>query len=372
MMAKPKDLVSDERARRAGGVPVAVGDSVGWYSLGRGLVADADGAHGFEAEISEELERALGTKLALSGGLLVPPAVLFGPRAALDTGTTNAGEEFVFEGRGPFAMARRPLPRVQVLGATVIPGGRETLRIVRVTDGGTVAWVPEVPGSPVALEDLATADETLDMKLGVIGTAYSRDIAALSPEFTDLLELELRAAAASAIDAGAVAGAGTDEPEGLLTRADVPVVAMGDPDGGAPTWALLAEIEEAPAAADVDELASGWLTTAGVRRKLRETALLATAAAGPVWLGQTLLGHRALVSSIVPSDLTKGAGTNLHGLLFGADWSSLVVHVLAVEIVTDPFSLKKQGLIEAIVYVHVGVGVRHPEAFVKVVDVDVS
>lgn len=358
-------VLDDETARRAGGVPVQIAGQVGVYSLARGLVGDG----GFEREVSEELRSSLG-EVPEHGGLLVPAEAMF-PRASLDTGTSGAGEELVFEDRPDLVPARRPLPRVQRLGALVVRGGRDTLSLVRVTDGGEVTWTPEVPGSPVSDDDLSVKGESLSLSQGMLSTAYSRQLQALNPQTAGLVELELRAAAAQAIDEGAVGGAGGDEPTGLINRSDVPTHSISDPDGGAPSYADMTAMEETPAAADVDELATGWLTTPEIRRVLRETEV-ASGSGKFVWFNQSVLGHRAEVSSVVPSDLSKGSGSNLHGILFGADWSNLVVHVLAVEIVTDPYRLKKQGVVEATMFLWCGIGLRHPEAFVKAVDADAS
>lgn len=355
-------LLDDETARRAGGVPVQIGGQVGTYSLARALVGDG----GFEREVGQELRGRLEGRED-RGGLLVPASVLFPPRAALDTGTSTAGEELVFEDRPDLVPRRRPVSRVESLGAMLVRGGRETLAIVRVTAGGDVTWTAEVPGSPVSDDDVSVEGESLSLSQGMLSTAYSRQLQALNPETAALVELELRAAAAQAVDEGAVAGAGGDEPTGLVNRSDVPEHTISDPDGGAPTYSDIVSMEEAPAAADVDELAPGWLTTPEIRGTLRETEAL-SGSGRAIWFNQSVLGRRAEVSSTVPSDLTKGAGTDLHAILFGGDWSNLVVHVLAVEIVTDRFRLKKQGVVEATMFLWCGVGLRHPEGFIRAVD----
>lgn len=367
MSARAARLIDNVEASDLDGVLVQVDGELVGVSLGRLLLRGENA--GPERDVSAHLQAALGNRIQDHGGTFLPPGVLF-PRADLDTGTAGAGAEFTFEARPDLVPGRRPVPRVEALGATFIRGGRDTLQVARVTGGSTVAWVPEVPGSDVSEDDLTLDEETIDLKLGMITSGYSRRLRAVNRETAALVESELGAAAASAIDEGAVAGAGGDEPTGLLNRSDVPTHSIADPDGGAPTYTDMTAVEEAPAAADVDELAAGWLTTPGVRRKLRETEEFA--GAGPIWRGRFVLGRPGEVSSVVPSDLTKGAGTALHGLLFSADWSNLVVHVLAVEIVTDPFTQKDQGLIEATMFLHIGVGLRHPEAFVKVVDADVS
>lgn len=363
--ANAERLVDDEAARRAGGIPVSVNGETGVYSLARGLTGG-----GFEREVSEELEGALEDRILTRGGLMVPPEAMF-PRAELDSATATEGGEFVFEDQPELVPARRPVPRVEALGATVVRGGQKTLTVVRVTDGGSVTWHPEVPGSPISDDDMTLGSESVDLKQGMLSTAYSRRLRSINRETAPFIEQEIRAAAATAVDEGAVAGGGGDAPTGLLNRGDTPVHSIADPDGGDPTYTDIVAMEEAPAAADVDELAPGWLSTPGVRRNLRETAVMGNVAAGPTWRGGRIVGRRAEVSSVVPSDLTKGAGTGLHALLFSGDWSNLVVHILAVEVVTDPFTEKDQGLIETTLFLHVGVGVRHPEAFIVATDASV-
>lgn len=362
-----EELLDDVQGRPPGGVPVEVDGEIGEFSLVRAILGDG----AFEARVCDAVAASIEGAVQSHGGTFLPPETVF-PRAALDAETTTEGEELVFERRPELVGAQRPVPRVERLGAMILRGGSGTVRLVRVTSGNEVAWVPEVPGDPVTDEDIEVEGETLELSHGMLSTAYSRQLKRVNPETDDLVETELRAAAAQAVDEGAVAGAGGDEPTGLLNRSDVPTHSISDPDGGAPAYTDVTAIEETPAAADVDEIAPGWLTTPGVRRTLRETAVLAADGAGPVWRGGRVLGRRGEVSSAVPSDLTKGAGTDLHGLLFSADWSNLVVHILAVEIVPDRYRLKKQGVVEATLFVHVGVGLRHPEAFVRVLDVDVS
>lgn len=333
------------------------------YNLARGVTEFS----GLEREISDDLADSLAGE-QLRGGLLVPPAAMF-PAAALDVATTAAGEELIFDRRPIPAAARRPTPRVIALGATVVDGPG-TVQLVRVTGGAAITWPGEDPGSDVSDSDPVTGGEDLAVHQGVVSTAYSRKLNASNPGTAGLIERELRAVAAAAVDYAGIngQGAGSNEPTGIVQRsADVNTVDIGA-NGGALTYAHLTEAEEAPAADDVDEIAPGWLTTPRVRRALRDTE--SHTGAGPIWRGRFVLGKRGEVSTQVPSNISKGTGTNLHAVLYGADWSNLVLHLLAIEIVTDPFRLKKQGVIEATIFVHVGVGLLHPEAFTLISDAD--
>ena len=88
----------------------------------------------------------------------------------------------------------------------------------------------------------------------------------------------------------------------------------------------------------------------------------------PIWDGGEMNGYRAEVSNVVPKTLTKGASTTCHAILFGV-WSQLYLGYWgAYELVVDPYSKKKQGLIEVTSHQIVGVAVRHPESFSAIQD----
>jgi len=81
-----------------------------------------------------------------------------------------------------------------------------------------------------------------------------------------------------------------------------------------------------------------------------------------------LNGYRAHVSNTVPRDLTKGSGSGLSAILFG-NWSDLVIgHWGGVDILVDPYTLSTSGGLRVVVMMDVGVGIRRPESFAKIVD----
>jgi hypothetical protein len=78
-------------------------------------------------------------------------------------------------------------------------------------------------------------------------------------------------------------------------------------------------------------------------------------------------GYRAVASSNVSAVMNGSAATGgaEQGLIFG-NWSDLLIGTWgALELVTDPYSKKKQGLIEVTSFQLADIAVRHGASFAK-------
>lgn len=355
------------------------------YSLGRALLSAAGLWAGPtpERDLSDELSRELPEGLRPRDGIFVPHKMLGDMEPggngrsrvrALTTAAGGAGAEFVFEEPGPFAAALRTRSVAARLGATFVEDLVGNLRIRRGTSGVDVVWTDEDPGSDVSSAEPGFEQEVLSPHTLSISIPITRQLlrqAAENPDAEEILREDVSGAVSEAVDAAVFAGAGDVEPTGLFNRADVTTVAIAA-DGGAPTWATVTELEETAAAADgdVDPESSAYITTPQVRRKLRNTEKLG-AGSGPVWEGDRVAGHRGAVSTAVPSDLSKGAGTNLHGIGYGF-WSQLLIAVWGpgVEFVVDPFTRKRRGEVEVTAFWYGDLGLIRPESFATVEDAD--
>lgn len=118
-----------------------------------------------------------------------------------------------------------------------------------------------------------------------------------------------------------------------------------------------------------------FITNAKVRGKLRTIEKSANTAEF-VWedrdAGKSqMIGHRAFVSNQVPSDLTKGSGTNLSAIIFG-NWADLIIGEWSVlELVANPFD--DVGFAKGNVFVRamqdIDIAVRRPQSFSAMLDV---
>jgi hypothetical protein len=346
MTPTAEDLIRRQAARSRGEPLISVaGERAAPYSLARAAMAGA----GFEAEVSAELLRDLEGLGGFQhhGGVMVPPQIFTALEATAETG----GRELVFTVPGPFGRALRPAPVAARLGARIIPGG-DNLRLVRVADGYQVSWIAtrETPALPVDPVDLELASEEPVPSFGMVSTSWSRRLAAQSnPAIGALFDDDARAAVFAVIDAALIGGTGEDgQPLGLLAREFGGI----DLSNAAPSWANLVEAEALVSDLNADGGPWACPTSGRGRGALRLCPVLGNVAAGPAWIRNQVLDHPAFASNHVEDP----------AIILGA-WRNAVVGLHAVEIVVDPYTAARQGLINATVYALVSIGVLHP-AFV--------
>jgi hypothetical protein len=80
-------------------------------------------------------------------------------------------------------------------------------------------------------------------------------------------------------------------------------------------------------------------------------------------------GYPAYATKQVSSALTVGTTTGNSYLFFGA-WDQLIIgHWGIMELIADPLTLARQGLIQVTSFELVDINVRHPESFAFYADV---
>jgi HK97 family phage major capsid protein len=108
--------------------------------------------------------------------------------------------------------------------------------------------------------------------------------------------------------------------------------------------------------------------SAALRRKLRKTQR--GAGLDYILPGRTLLDHPVAASATVPSNLTKGSGTNLSAMVFG-DLAEVLVGFwgpVGVDLLVDPYTYGTKGTIKLVARAEVGVVARQPAALVAYKD----
>ena len=110
------------------------------------------------------------------------------------------------------------------------------------------------------------------------------------------------------------------------------------------------------------------VTNTALRGKLKSTEISSNTGRF-VWEGNQLNGYAAMASNQIPSDLTKGTGSSLSAIIFG-NFSDLIVGSWGpgIELLVNPYSKDKEGVIRIVGFSFVDVGIRHPESFCRVVD----
>lgn len=360
------------------------------YSVTRAILADASfrdrdlggDTKCFELEVSQDIEKRMNvpgyktrggfyipTGLALRG--LQPPddtaradfmrflQTMF-TRAGLDTLTDTKGQELVFTEAGSFIDLLRKKAKVMQLGATMLPGLQGNVAFPKQIGAGTFVWVGENPGADVADSNLTLDQVPLSPKTGMSSTSYSRQLLRQGVVDVDgLVMTDLAKINALGIDLAAIHGLGSsNQPRGIYNTSGVGSVAFG----GAITFAKAVDMETAIAGVDADIGTMAYLTTPNVRGTAKKTLEAAASGSTFIWRNGEVNGYRAEATNQISK--TLGTGSD-HGIVFGV-WEALMIGEWgAMELITDPLSLKKQGMIEVTSFVMVDVAPRYPEAFCK-------
>jgi HK97 family phage major capsid protein len=335
------------------------------YSIARAIMGSADGnLDGLELEVHQELEKQLPSNYKRAGGVLVFT------RAGLDSATATKGAETKFTEAGDFISMLRNKAKIFSLGARLMAGLQGPVSFPKQTGAATAQWVGENPGADVADSTLTLGSVSLSPKTLQASTAYSRQLLVQSVvDVESLVREDLALIHALAIDLAAINGSGSgNQPTGILNTNGIGAVAIGA-NGGAPTYDHTVDLESAITAANADTVAMGYLTTTGIRGKLKKTPELGNTAGMPVWRGSEVNGYRAEATNQVPSTLTKGTSVgNCHAIIFGVFSELMVGEWGALELVVDPFRLKKQGMIEVTSFEMVDIAIRYAAAFAAAKD----
>lgn len=344
------------------------------YSVARAILAQAEYCgKGLEHEISAAIAKDLGME---PRGLFVPTRLR--PQATgLDTKTNAAGKYTVMTEVRDLIELLRNRAKVIQMGATVLSGLTSTIQFPRQLTGSSGAWVAENPGSDASESDATFGAVTMSPKTYAATTAFSRQLLAQSTvDIENLVRNDLAIAHALAVDAAAINGSGTaNQPTGLLKTTGIGDVAIGAA-GGAPTYAFIVDLETKIASSNADEAGMAFLTTPVMRGKLKKVGYLdSTYASIPLWnqvanspgVGE-LIGYPAYVSNQVPSTLVKTSSSDCHAIILGY-WPTLMIGEWGVlDLVVDPYALKKQGMIEITSFQLVDIAVRQPACMAAIQD----
>jgi len=357
-----KELLGFEQTRKVQEFVADLNGGQQDYSVRKLINALADRSIGncLELEISSELSR----RLAISPrGAFLPLGLKLASERSLST-AGGAGGQTVFTRPGSFLDLLRNALVCGRLGCTILDGLTGPVSMPRELTGGALTWTAETPGSDVADSDLTTDSVTLSPKSAQSSTAYSRQLLAESSiDVEALVRADLVAINAQGIDKAAIQGTGTLQPLGVLKQTGIGDVPIGT-DGGYPTYELLQQLETLIYAANAPLDRIGWLTTPGIRGYLKKTPKISTYPSY-IWDPDlaTLLSNFAVVSNNVPSTLTKGTKSDCHAIVVGA-WTELVIGTWGViDIIVDPFRLKKQAVVEVSSFIMVDVALKHAASF---------
>lgn len=341
------------------------------YSLTRAAEAQFSGDWsnaGFERDCSEELARMAGRAAT---GVYVPAVALSGQRDLLTT--ANAGAMIGTDHMGSaFIDSLKPEVKVLQLGARAMNGLRGNVSIPRMPVGTSAEWIAE---DSAATESAPTFDNvTLNLRKVSARTRISRrQMKQSDPAIDAILQSDLRAQIAIALDRAAINGAGSAlEPLGILSTPGIGTLPVDGEDGRVLTWAhitqLMAQVEDANAPMQ----SLGFLSNAKVKAGLLSTPkfpsgdspILETSGSDLI-----MAGARAAFTSLVPSNFTLGSGTGLSALIFGA-WQELLIGQFGgMDLIADPYTQSAEGNVRLTIHAEFDIALRNAESFAAITDI---
>jgi len=277
------------------------------------------------------LERALGATEATKGGYLIGTEVLVADMIEL----------------------LRNKPLVAQMGAKTLSGLVGNVAIPRVTGGATAYWLSETgeaTGSDQTFGQLGLTPKRL-----VGDTVYSKELMMQSSlDVEAFVRDDLMTVLAIAKDLAAINGAGNAEPVGIMNTTGIKTITFG----GAATWEKVVQFETELADANATAGTMAYLTTPAVGGKWKSVPKVAGQA---IFLWEKGAGLGVGEVNGYPAYATKQVPGNK--VIF-ANWADLILAEWAgIDVVVDPYSLKKTGQIEVTITLHCDIGVRHAVSF---------
>jgi HK97 family phage major capsid protein len=321
---------------------------------------------GREAEVSQELARMNGGRAPQ--GIYVPTGIL-AERTQL-VGTPSVGGNLVGQEYRDQDFIT-PLRRRSVImqsGATVLTDLVGNAVLPRQTNATAGQWIAE--DAEATETDLTFDQVTLTPKTVSGRISWSRQAALQAlPAMENIVRGDLSEQLGLALDAAAIAGtAASNQPRGILNTAGIGAVPIGT-NGGAPTFDHIVALETAVAAANADAGTMAYLTNSAMRGRLKRTTQFGSGTDAPIWSPDNRVnGYAALMSNNVPSDLTKGSGTNLSAMIFG-NWQHLLIGLWgALDLIVDPYTFSSRGRIRISAFLSADISVRRAASFAAIVD----
>lgn len=366
------EILEDAAARAASGsapVSSAVSEGekkdFGKFSIVRamGLLQKNRQLDGIEAEVHQEAERearSLGISL---DGVGIPSRFIHLGKRDLTVGTATAGGNTVATDLGGLIPFLNPKPVVMGLGADVMSGLVGNLDLPRHSTQAAASWYAENAQASEA-DDAFNKISLTPKRLARVTEISKQLLAQSSIGIESFVRKSLETSIALALDTAAINGSGSsNQPTGILNTSGIGDVAGGT-NGAVPTWAHILELE-----GDVDTANAlmgnlHYLTTPGIKAKLKGT-LKSSGVSGYIWSeGDELNGYNAVGSNLVPSTLTKGSASAIcHAIIFG-NWSELIIGQWAgVDITIDPYTKADSALVRMIVNSWWDIAVKHPASF---------
>lgn len=342
-----------------------------FLNLCRAIDSGKRNAAPFELEVSEALVKQMGRD---TEGFFIPWEVqvrhnpilarLMHRAPPMDTSTAGEGAELVGTDHlaGSFIENLYNASVVLQAGATMLPGLVGNVDIPAQAGTAVFNWVAEgadATDSVTPTRKVSLTPRTLSGSVSMTRRLLKQS----APAVDAMVERDLIIGAGLGIDKGALVGAGTDEPTGVINQAGVGTVEVGTT--GAPSYAEYVALETAVTADNADISAMRYITDASHIGNAKTTFIDA---------GSGLRIMNPGSSSINGYDVSRtnsmvgSTGAQFDGVIFGV-WSQVLIGMWGVlDVRRDPYTLAASDGLHIRVFQDVDVAVRHAPSFSKTIN----
>jgi len=340
------------------------------YSLLKAVAESAQGKlSGLEKEVSDEIAAKTGKA---ARGFYMPSNISFRTNQTVGTNnvggflkpTDHLGDEFIEALKARLVVGQA--------GARILQGLKGDVAIPKMSaETSNVSFVAE--DSAPSEGNATFAQVTMSPKTLAAQLDISRKLMMQSdPSIEAVLRQDVINSFARKIDEVALEGGGSNEPSGIIASSTGNVVAIGT-NGGAVTYAKCVDMVEAVEVdnAILNDASVKFVGNPKVTANLRTIGKQASGVEGNFILGEDnrILGYDYLSSTLVPSDLTKGSGSNLSALIFG-DFSQLMLGFYSgVDVIVDPYTGSNAGTTRLAFFQDFDVALRHDDSFSVIKDI---
>jgi HK97 family phage major capsid protein len=254
------------------------------------------------------------------------------------------------------------------MGARVMEGMQGLFALPRQSSTTTAYWVNEgqdVTQSAIQVDQVPFTPHTVGVR-----TPYTRRfLEQTNVSAENFIREDHVAVKAREIERAGLNGTGSSgQPLGIMQNPLIPLIAAGA-NGAAPTFANLVAMETTLATANADIGSLGYVTDAAVRGLLKTTPKIGSTFPVYLWDNGMVNEYKVGITNLLPTNLTHGSGTALHAAIFG-NWSDMIYAFWSGDdVIVNPYSADASGSVIITTLQDVDVEVRHPESFVKMMDI---
>lgn len=328
---------------------------------------------GLEEAAAKECSARFGETTGFTGRNLLVPYDVMNQRDFTAGTAAEAGNLIATDLRGDlFTDILRARTVLGEAGATILYGLNGNVDIPRKTVGSSLGWLAEIATAAETQPNTGKVSLTPKRISGFV--EYSKQAVIQSALAVEpMLRQDLESEYLVQFESAALNGSGaSNQPRGIRNVSGVGSV-VGGANGAQLAWSHVVGLESAVANVNANPGANAGYIVNTRTRGFAKQALKAVGFQQFIWDNgdAPLNGYRALVTNLMPSNLTKGSANGVCSSgLFSSDFSMLVMGTFgAVELTLDEITQATNGMNRLVLNAYVDVACRRAADFAVMDDI---